>query len=136
MLCDALEGGWGRGRRAAQEGGDVSICMVESLCYAAETNTTLQSNSTPIKDEKEKENLMHKTQTWTITVIHNQLHLKLSYHSWTKDYVEKLYRSNSVVRQFSGVNLRLTRHVINTQSDVLVLGFQSHIPGKDDEMMT
>jgi len=52
-----------------------------------------------------------------------------------KDSVEKLYRSNSVVRQFSGVNLRLTSHVINTQSDVLILGFQIHIPGKHDEVM-
>ena len=52
-----------------------------------------------------------------------------------KDSVEKLYRSNSVVRQFSGVNLRLTSHVINTQSDVLILGFQINIPGKHDEVM-
>ena len=79
----------------AQERGDVSVCMADSLCYAAETNTTLQSSSTPIKDEKE--NRMHKTQTWIITVTHNQLHLKYS-PSFMKDYVEKLYRSKSVVR--------------------------------------
>ena len=65
--------------REPQRGGDLRICMADSLCYTAETNTTLQSNSTPIKDEKE--NRIHKNQTWIIIVIHNQLHLKHSYHS-------------------------------------------------------
>ena len=41
-------GGWegdARGRRY----GDVCICMADSLCYKAETNTVLWSNYTPIK---------------------------------------------------------------------------------------
>ena len=47
MLCDHLEG-WDReGGRETQEGGDmgiyvyVSIHIADSLCYTAETNTTL-----------------------------------------------------------------------------------------------
>ena len=44
MLCDNLEG-WDRdGGRETQEGGDMGIyyiCIADSLCYTAETNTTL-----------------------------------------------------------------------------------------------
>ena len=45
MLCDHIEG-WDReGRREAQEGGDMGIyiCVriADSLCYTAETNTTM-----------------------------------------------------------------------------------------------
>ena len=44
MLCDHLEG-WDReGRRETQEGGDnadICICIADSLCYKAETNTPL-----------------------------------------------------------------------------------------------
>ena len=44
MLCDHLEG-WDReGGRETQEGrlyGDICICIADSLCYKAETNTPL-----------------------------------------------------------------------------------------------
>ena len=45
MLCDHLEG-WDRegGREGdARAGGygDISICIADSLCYTAETNTTM-----------------------------------------------------------------------------------------------
>ena len=53
MLCDQLEG-WDRegGRKGDARGkryGDICICITDSLCYKAETNTPLQSNYTPIK---------------------------------------------------------------------------------------
>ena len=52
MLCDHLEG-WDReGEREMQEGGDIGIYVyikADSLCYTAETNTTLQCNYIPIK---------------------------------------------------------------------------------------
>ena len=43
MLCDDLEGwdGGGHGRGEVQEVGDICIHTVDSLCYVAETNTTL-----------------------------------------------------------------------------------------------
>ena len=67
MLCDHLEG-WDRegGREGDARGkryGNVCICIIDSLCYKAETNTPLvwcvvtiecQSNYTPIKMLKKK----------------------------------------------------------------------------------
>ena len=47
MPCGDLEGWWGEGSR-----GDVCIQIAGSLCYTAETNTTLQSNCIPIKKKK------------------------------------------------------------------------------------
>ena len=47
------QGGWegdARGRRY----GDVCICIDDSLCYKAETNTPLSSNYTAIKMLKKK----------------------------------------------------------------------------------
>ena len=44
MLCDHLEGWDKEGRRETQEGGDMGIYVrhiADSLCYIAETNTTL-----------------------------------------------------------------------------------------------
>ena len=43
MLANDLEGwdGSGMGGRLQREGGDVSICVAESLCGTAETNTTV-----------------------------------------------------------------------------------------------
>ena len=41
--------GWGAGGREGQEGGDVGIHIVDSLCCTAETNTILQTKHTPIK---------------------------------------------------------------------------------------
>ena len=41
MLCDDLERCDGEGGREAQEGGDICIHITDSLCCAAETNTTL-----------------------------------------------------------------------------------------------
>ena len=53
MLCDHLEG-WDRegGREGDARGrgyGDICICITDSLCYTAETNTPLWSNYAPIK---------------------------------------------------------------------------------------
>ena len=58
MLCDHLEG-WDRegGREGDARGkryGNICICINDSLCYKAETNTPLQSNYTPIKMFKKK----------------------------------------------------------------------------------
>ena len=36
-------------RKKVQKGGDICICMADSLCYTIETNTTLKSNYTSIK---------------------------------------------------------------------------------------
>ena len=55
MLCDHLEGwdreggreGDARGKRYADI--YIYICIAESLCYKAETNTPLWGNCTPIK---------------------------------------------------------------------------------------
>ena len=59
MLCDHLEG---RDREGGREGdarekryGDIRICIPDSLCYKAETNTPLLSNYTLIKMLKKKE---------------------------------------------------------------------------------
>ena len=49
MLCGDLDVWDGRGREV-QEGGDMPIHIADSLYCAAETNTTLQSNYTPIKN--------------------------------------------------------------------------------------
>ena len=57
MLCDDLEG-WS-GRRGS-EGGDICIHTDDSLCCIAETNTTLQSSYTPIKNN-EKKNSFYKS---------------------------------------------------------------------------
>ena len=35
--------------REIQERGDICICVTDSLCGTAETNTILESNYTPIK---------------------------------------------------------------------------------------
>ena len=40
MLCDDQEGRV-RGGRETQEGGDICICIADSCCCTAETNTTL-----------------------------------------------------------------------------------------------
>ena len=47
MFSDHLEG-WEGGARGWGYG-DIRICIADSLCYTAETNTTLKSNYTPIK---------------------------------------------------------------------------------------
>ena len=55
-LCDYLEG-WVGGGREVQEEGDVYICIADSLCCTAETNSTLKSNyiiSPPQKKERQK----------------------------------------------------------------------------------
>ena len=44
MLCDHLEGKDREGERETQEGGDMGIyvlCIADSLCYTAATNTPL-----------------------------------------------------------------------------------------------
>ena len=43
MHCGDLNG------NKVQKGGDICICMADSFCCTVETNTTLQSNYTPIK---------------------------------------------------------------------------------------
>ena len=42
------------GGRDVQEGGDICIHIPDSFCGTAETNTTLQSNYTPLKIIKKK----------------------------------------------------------------------------------
>ena len=53
MLCDHLEGWDGEsGREGDVRGkryGNICICITDSLCYKAETNTPLESNYMPIK---------------------------------------------------------------------------------------
>ena len=39
--------GWGGGE--VQVGGGICVWISDSLCFTAETNTTLQNNYTPIK---------------------------------------------------------------------------------------
>ena len=48
MLCGDLNG------KEIQGGGDICICVADSLCCTAETNTAVKSNYTPIKIEKIK----------------------------------------------------------------------------------
>ena len=50
MLCGDLSGKEIQGR------GDICICVADSLCYKAETNTPLWSNYTPIKMLKKNKN--------------------------------------------------------------------------------
>ena len=50
VLCDNLGDELGRGRREAQEGGDICLLMADSHCCMAETNTTLSINYPPIKN--------------------------------------------------------------------------------------
>ena len=74
VLCVHLEG-WDRERgRETQEGGDkgdICICIADSLCYKAETNTPLQSNYTPIKMLKKNslDEVMLANQTATIRQV-------------------------------------------------------------------
>ena len=58
MLCDHPEG-WDRegGREGDARGkryGDICMHIADSLCYTAETNTTLYNNYTPVKMLKKK----------------------------------------------------------------------------------
>ena len=51
--------------RETQEGGDMGdlcICIADSLCYKAETNTPLESNYTPVKMLKIIIIILHKIQ--------------------------------------------------------------------------
>ena len=41
MICDDLEGWDMEGGREAQKEGDIYVHIADSLCYTAETNTTL-----------------------------------------------------------------------------------------------
>ena len=50
VLCDDLDGQDGGDWGEVQEGGDICIHIADSLHCTAETNTTLQSNCTPIKE--------------------------------------------------------------------------------------
>ena len=45
--------------RKPKKGGDICICMNDSFFYTVETNTTSQSNSTPVKA-----NLKKKKRWW------------------------------------------------------------------------
>ena len=58
MLCVHLEGwdmegGW-EGDARGKRYGDICICITDSLCYKAETNTPLLGSYTPIKMLKKK----------------------------------------------------------------------------------
>ena len=43
VLCDVIDDRIGgvQGRRAFQEGGDICVCIRDSLCHIVETNITL-----------------------------------------------------------------------------------------------
>ena len=47
-------------RREAQEGGDMCVIMADLRCFMAETNTTLLSCFSPIKNKKIKLRVMRK----------------------------------------------------------------------------
>ena len=47
------QGGW-EGDARGKRYGDICICIADSLCYKAGTNTPLSSNFTPIKMLKNK----------------------------------------------------------------------------------
>ena len=49
------QGGW-EGDASGRRYGDICICIADSLCYTAETNTTLENNYTAIKMFKKKRN--------------------------------------------------------------------------------
>ena len=56
MLCDHLEG-WDRegGREGDARGkryGDICICITDSLCYKAETNTLLKKKKNSEQSER------------------------------------------------------------------------------------
>ena len=51
MLCGDLNG------KKIQKRGDICICIADSLCCTAETNTALLSNYTPIKINLKKRNM-------------------------------------------------------------------------------
>ena len=42
MLCNRLEGWDKEGGREMREGGDIHMHIADSLCFTAETNTTLK----------------------------------------------------------------------------------------------
>ena len=59
MLCDnSAVGAMGEDRvgvgKEVQEGGDICILMTDLCCCMAETNTTLYSNYSPIKNKLKK----------------------------------------------------------------------------------
>ena len=92
VLCDHLEG-WDRegGREGDARGrgyGDICIGIAYSLCYTAETNTTLQSNFTLIKMLKKKDVVHTHTHTHThteeyFTAIKRMKFCHLQQHRWT-----------------------------------------------------
>ena len=78
MLRNDLEEWNGEGgKRVVQEGGDICVCMADSCCRMAETNTTMQSYCPPNKNkffkklqgfvkgkEKKKDSLLLLQGTW------------------------------------------------------------------------
>ena len=58
MLCDHLEGwdgeGGSEGDTRGRRYGDICICIADSLCYKAETNTPLVKQLYSNKDVKKK----------------------------------------------------------------------------------
>ena len=73
VLCDDLgRGGGGRGvGREALEGSDTCIHIADSCSGIAETNTTLQSNYPPIKNQQKKTNIPMKELGYENTRLHN-----------------------------------------------------------------
>ena len=61
MFCDNLEGWDGVGGEGdIQERKDICILMADSCFCVAETNTTLESNYTPVKNKFKKINFFKK----------------------------------------------------------------------------
>ena len=88
MLCGDLEGWQGEGSR-----GDICIQIAGSLCYSAETNTTLQSNCTPIKTKEGKKEIQveplpqnDRTRIQYIQCQHPALSVK---EPWSRAFLEE-----------------------------------------------
>ena len=83
MLCDHLEG-WDRerGREGGARGkryGNICICITDSLCYKAETNTPQKNNYTPIKTLKKNKVITKKKKEFTDYIFFQEFYGYRSY---------------------------------------------------------
>ena len=67
MVCDHLEGwdreGWREGDARGKRYGDICICITDSVCYKAESDTPLYCNYTLIKMLKKTKKKTRYTHT-------------------------------------------------------------------------